>query len=289
VTGDITDAGTRAEWAELMDILRTCPDLRRRLSFVPGNHDVNIVDRSNPGRLDLPWSAAQALRKLRFILALDAVEGGRVHLVDRTSGALGPTLKDYLRADGRLQSLRTLAQNGSISGRWEMAKTWDAIFPLVQPPAQDESYGLLLLDSNAVSHFSLTNAIGIVNPSQLSAVKALLRKFAHRAWIILLHHSVVEYPDTSIRLKDRIGLALVNAPDVLAAIMPYASNVIVLHGHRHVDWIGSWRDLVLSSAPSTTLGTSGAEELRGSFHILELALVGEGGIRLVKAHRVEVA
>ena len=51
VTGDVTDAGTRAEWAEFIDLFRDYPELRDRLSFVPGNHDVNIVDRSNPGRL----------------------------------------------------------------------------------------------------------------------------------------------------------------------------------------------------------------------------------------------
>ena len=97
VSGDITDAGTRAEWAEFIDLLRGCRELRERLSFVPGNHDVNIVDRTNTGRLDLPWSAGPALRKLRFILALDAVQGDRAHVVDRVSGAPGPSLRDYLR------------------------------------------------------------------------------------------------------------------------------------------------------------------------------------------------
>ena len=65
VTGDITDDGTRGEWAEFLDLLRGYPELRARMTFVPGNHDVNIVDRTNPGRLDLPWSAGVALRKLR--------------------------------------------------------------------------------------------------------------------------------------------------------------------------------------------------------------------------------
>ncbi len=289
VTGDVTDAGTRAEWAEFIDLLRTCPELRRHLSFVPGNHDVNIVDRSNPGRLDLPWSAGQALRKLRVVLALDAIEGDRVHVVHRESGALGPSLKDYLRESKRLELLRALAQRGAIRGRWEMAKSWEAIFPLIEPPSGENGYGLILLDSNAASHFSLTNAIGIVSPSQLKALKSVLRNFPRSAWIILLHHSVVEYPDASISLKDRIGLALVNAPDVLAAVKPYASRVVVLHGHRHVDWIGTWRDVVLCSAPSVALGSSGTEKFRGSFHVHELALVGDGGIRLVKTERVEVA
>ena len=75
ITGDITDAGTRAEWAEFIDLLRVCPELRRRLSLVPGNHDINIIDRSNPGRLDLPWSAGQSLRELRVVVALDALAG----------------------------------------------------------------------------------------------------------------------------------------------------------------------------------------------------------------------
>jgi Calcineurin-like phosphoesterase len=101
VAGDITDAGTRAEWAEFLDLLRGCPELRARLSFVPGNHDVNIIDRTNPARLELPWSAGQALRQLRVVLALDAIQGERAHVVDRASGALGPSLRDYLRDGAR--------------------------------------------------------------------------------------------------------------------------------------------------------------------------------------------
>jgi 3',5'-cyclic AMP phosphodiesterase CpdA len=288
VTGDITDAGTRAEWAEFIDHLRNCPGLRERLSIVPGNHDVNIVDRTNPARLDLPWSAGQALRKLRFVLALDDVQGDRVHVVERMSGVLGPLLKDYLRTGGRLELLRSLAQRGAIRGRWEMAKIWDEIFPLIGPPPNEDSYGIILLDSNAPSHFSLTNAIGVVSPAQLKALKSVLGSFPRRAWIILLHHQVVEYPVPSISLRDRIGLALVNAPDVLATVMPYASSVLILHGHRHVDWIGTWRDVVLCSAPSTTLGSSGAGKYQGSFHVHELALGSDGGVRLMTTQRVQV-
>src|SRR5262249_3838000 len=92
VTGDITDAGTRAEWTAFFDLLRGSPEVRSRLSFVPGNHDVNTVDRTNAARLDLPWSSSQALRKLRVVLALDMIQGDRAHVVDRASGRLGPTL-----------------------------------------------------------------------------------------------------------------------------------------------------------------------------------------------------
>ena len=255
VTGDITDAGTRAEWAEFIDLFRGYPELRARLSLVPGNHDVNIVDRNHPARFDLPWSAGQSLRKLRVILALDAVQGERAHIVDRTSGTLGPSLKDYLREADRVDRLRGLAKDGTVRGRREMSKVWDAIFPLVEPPPVDDGYGIILLNSNARSHFSLTNAIGVVNPSQLKALKSILRASPRSSWIILLHHQVVEYPVSSISLTDRIGLALVNAPDVLSAIAPYASRCLVLHGHRHRDWIGTCRDVVLCSAPSVTMGS----------------------------------
>jgi 3',5'-cyclic AMP phosphodiesterase CpdA len=289
VSGDITDAGTRVEWAEFIDLLECYPELRARLSFVPGNHDVNIVDRTNPGRLDLPWSAGQSLRMLRVVLALDAVQGDRAHLVDRSSGALGPSLKDYLREGGRVELLQALAQRGTVRGRREMAKVWNAIFPLLEPPLEGDGCGVILLNSNARSHFSLTNAIGVVNPSQLNALKLILRNSPRRNWLILLHHQVVEYPVTSISLTDRIGLALINAPDVLAAIAPHAARVLVLHGHRHRDWIGTCGAVVLCSAPSAALGSEEEEMYRGSFHIHDVAFGAEAGIRLTTTERVQVA
>jgi len=288
VTGDITDAGTRAEWAEFIDLLRACPELRRRLSFVPGNHDLNIVDRTNPGRMDLPWAAGPSLRKLRAVLALDAIQGDRAQLVDPDSGALGPSLSEYLQEGDRAELLRTLAQRGTLRGRREMSKVWKAIFPLVEPPHEDERYGVILLDSNAPSHFSLTNAIGVVTPSQIKALKRVLQNNPHHAWIILLHHQVVEYPDASVSLSDRIGLALINAPEVLAAITPHASRILLLHGHRHWDWIGACGKVVICSAPSVSLGATGSDERRGSFHVHELALSQAGDLRLITTRRVKM-
>jgi 3',5'-cyclic AMP phosphodiesterase CpdA len=288
VTGDVTDAGTRAEWAEFLDLLRDHP-LRDRISFVPGNHDVNIVDRTNPGRFDLPWSARQALRRLRTVLALDALQGDRARVVDRDSGNLGPLLTDYLRENGRADLLRELAEDGTDAGRREMVKVWERIFPLVEPPKGSDRYGLILLDSNARSHFALTNAIGVVSPSQLKALKAVLLASPLSAWIVLLHHQVVEYPVASISLTDRIGLALVNAPDVLKAIAPHAGRCLVFHGHRHRDWIGVSRGVVLCSAPSATLGSQGEDEYRGTFYIHKITVGPAGSIRLGTPERVSVS
>lgn len=104
--------------------------------------------------------------------------------------------------------------------------------------------------------------------------------------MILLHHQVVEYPVAAISLTDRIGLALVNAPDVLDAITPYASRCLVLHGHRHREWIGICGGVVLCSAPSVTMGSQ--NEKRGSFYIHEFA-AGGGRIRLLRTERVKVS
>ncbi|HEX7962632.1 MAG TPA: metallophosphoesterase [Terriglobales bacterium] len=284
VTGDLTDAGTRSEWTEFLDLIHKFPELRSRLSFVPGNHDTNIVDRTNTGRPDLPWSVARALRKLRFVLALDEIQGDRAHLVDHKSGAIGPSLRDYLRDGERPELLRALAERGTVRGRRELYKVWDAIFPLIEPATNENGYGVILLDSNARSNFSLTNAIGVVNRAQLRALKSLLRS-TDSAWLILLHHNVVEYPVPGISLRDRIGLALINAPDLLSVINRHASRTLVLHGHRHIDWIGGAGNTVLCSAPSVTLGP---EKYRGRFTIHEFAVGSDGSIQLTANERVLV-
>jgi 3',5'-cyclic AMP phosphodiesterase CpdA len=288
IAGDITDAGMRAEWTEFIDLLRGCTALKERMSFVPGNHDVNIVDRTNPGRLELPWSPSQSLRKLRVVLALDAIQGDRSHIVNRNTGELGPLLSEYLREGNRMDLLRSLAERGTIRGRWEMNRVWDSIFPLVEPARDKNGWGVILLDSNANSHIALTNAIGFVNPPQLRALKSLLKQFPDNPWILVLHHQVVEYPGASISLIDRASLALVNASDVLAVITPYSSHVLVLHGHRHRDWIGKCGFLVLCSAPSTSLGSQ-LEKYKGSFLIHELTLDQNRNIQLTKSDHVKVA
>jgi 3',5'-cyclic AMP phosphodiesterase CpdA len=286
VTGDVTDAGTRDEWAEFLDLLQEYPEIRSRLYFVPGNHDVNVVDRAHPALIDLPWSTGQALRKLRVILALDEIQGDRVHLVDRSSGAPATSLRDYLREGKRAELLGELAQRGSARGRREVTKIWETIFPLVEP-ADDKTPGLILLNSNARSHFSFTNAIGVIDRPQLRALRSIFRNSPAHAWLVLLHHQVVEYPVTSIGLRDRIGLALINAPDVLAAIAPHAHRTLVLHGHRHRDWIGICGGVILCSAPSTALGSDG-EMYHGGFYIHEFDTGMGGSVRLIATERVKV-
>ncbi len=290
VTGDITDAGTRAEWVEFLQLLEGAPDLRRRLLFVPGNHDVNIVDRTNPGRLDMPSSVAQALRKLRVILAMDAIEGDCARLVDRASGQLGPCLAEFLRTGDRPMLLRELAENGSWRSRREILRVWNDLFPLVVPPSESqERCGFMLLDSTARRHFSLTNAIGVIGPGQLRAMRAVFRASRGTAWILLVHHHIVEYPIPSLGLDERIGVALVNAPDVLREIARHDTPVLVLHGHRHRDWIGTRGDMLVCSAPSVTLGDKGSTTEVGSFSLFDVEVTGNKRLQMSAFQRVAIA
>ena len=54
ITGDLTDAGRSAEWAELFAAFAAYPRLAELVVALPGNHDVNVVDRASPARMDLP-------------------------------------------------------------------------------------------------------------------------------------------------------------------------------------------------------------------------------------------
>src|SRR5215813_13772543 len=67
ITGDVTDAGRSAEWAEFLDALASHPRLSERVLVLPGNHDVNIGDRANPARLHLPTSPNRRLRRIRVL------------------------------------------------------------------------------------------------------------------------------------------------------------------------------------------------------------------------------
>ena len=73
ITGDMTDAGRSAEWAEFFDALGDYPQLTDRVLLLPGNHDLNVADRANPARLELPTSPNRRLRQLRHALRIEFV------------------------------------------------------------------------------------------------------------------------------------------------------------------------------------------------------------------------
>ena len=87
ITGDLTDAGLGTEWAEFLDVIASFPQLKNITFAIPGNHDVNIVNRANPAQFDLPTSPYRKLRKLRVLSALNEIQGSRIDVVDHTTSA----------------------------------------------------------------------------------------------------------------------------------------------------------------------------------------------------------
>ncbi len=66
------------------------PTIAERVLILPGNHDLNIVDRANPARLDLPTSPNRRLRQLRTLSAMQELQGNRVRVVDYGQAPSGP-------------------------------------------------------------------------------------------------------------------------------------------------------------------------------------------------------
>jgi hypothetical protein len=50
------------------------------------------------------------------------------------------------------------------------------------------------MDSNAETHFSFTNALGLVGMAQCRAAEAAMRAEPAARWLVLMHHHLVEYP-----------------------------------------------------------------------------------------------
>ena len=169
ITGDVTDAGRSAEWAEF-DALASHPQLAERVLVLPGNHDVNIVDRANPARLHLPTSPNRRMRRIRVLSAIGALQGQRVRVVDRATGRLGGSLAEAL--EPHLGEMTVFADTGRPRASRALTQLWTDVFPMVLPPDRDDGLGFILLNSNADTHFSFTNALGIITVSKPGGSKS---------------------------------------------------------------------------------------------------------------------
>jgi hypothetical protein len=156
VSGDVTDAGRATEWAEFLDVMVRHPVLAERMIILPGHHDLNIVDRLNPARLDLPFSPGKRPRQMRTLSAIAAVQGDRVRVVDFDSGKLDRTLAEAL--EPHRQRIAAFADSGGLRLSVGLGRLWDDQFPMVLPSATDDGLGVAILNSNAETHFSFTNA-----------------------------------------------------------------------------------------------------------------------------------
>jgi 3',5'-cyclic AMP phosphodiesterase CpdA len=283
ISGDMTDAGLSAEWAEFLDIVAAYPALTERMLILPGNHDVNVVDRANPARLDLPMSPVKTLRKMRALSAIAAIAGDRLHAWGVKGKTLGPALADALEL--RRREMEDFADAGGMRQSARLAKLWNDSFPLILPPAEEDGLGVALLDSNADANFSFTNALGMISAEQARRLTASLDAYPRARWIIALHHHLAEYPAPVHAFSERIGTALINGAWFLRVLRPYAARLVIMHGHRHIDWIGRCGELKLISAPSPVMAPP---DRATHFLVHSLAAAPDGSIRLLTPQRVDL-
>lgn len=284
ISGDVTDAGLASEWAEFFAAIASHPKLAERMLILPGNHDLNIVDRSNPARMDLPGSPAIRLRQLRMLSAMDAIQGGRVRIVDGRTHKLGKTLGEALAP--HRGAIGRFADTGRPLFSRRLAELWARAFPMVLPPREDRGLGVIVLNSNADTHFSFTNALGMISAEQMRGIENAAAQYPHAVWLIALHHHVVEYPWTAKTLSERIGTALINGNWFVRRLKPLAKRAVLMHGHRHVDWIGHCGDLVIISAPSPVMEVT--DEVATGFYIHTLAATNDGEIALLAPRWTEI-
>jgi predicted MPP superfamily phosphohydrolase len=284
VSGDLTDAGLATEWAEFLDVLARHPALASRMVVVPGNHDLNIVDRANPARLDLPLSIGKRLRQMRTLSAIAAVQGDRVRVVDPVSGQLARTLNEALAP--HRSSIAAFMENGGLRRSVRLRRLFDDQFPMILPPDTEEGLGIAILNSNDEAHFSFTNALGMISLEQERRLAATAAAYPRARWVIALHHHLVEYPMREVAFSERVGTALVNGSWFVRKLEPFASQTVVMHGHRHIDWIGSCGGLKIVSAPSPVMG--GPDDAPTHFYIHALARGPDRDLQLLPPERVEI-
>jgi hypothetical protein len=280
VTGDMTDAGRSSEWAEFLDLVARFPALKARMLIIPGNHDLNIVDRANPARLELPASPARLWRRLRNLSALAVVQGASARIPD-AEGSLDRTLNDVLGP--HREAMGAFSDAGGWRRRWALNVLWQEVFPMIRPPDGEEGLGVVLLNSNADTHFSFTNALGMMPLGQAQRLAAVTRRYPRARWIIALHHHVVEYPAPAKAFSERIGTALINGSWFVRELQRLGRRCVVMHGHRHVDWIGACGEVAIVSAPSPVMAPDDQDTW---FHIHTLVAAPGGGLSLSKPETV---
>jgi predicted MPP superfamily phosphohydrolase len=282
LTGDVTDSGRASEWAEFLAALEGFPALAARLLVLPGNHDINVVDRANPARLDLPTSPGPRLREMRSLSAIAAIQGERVRVADLRKKSLGRTLNEVLASWRAVIS--TFADRGGLRRSMRLSQLWAEVFPMILPPDREDGLGVIILNSTGETHFSFTNALGFISREDNQTIAIAVRTFPQARWIVALHHHLVEYPTRVHAFSERIGTALINGSWFVRQLQRLGRRAVVMHGHRHIDWIGHCGDLRIISAPSPVMEAT--DDQPRSFLIHNLAAGPDGALCLLAPERV---
>jgi hypothetical protein len=225
------------------------------------------------------------LRQLRTLSAIDALQGERVRVASAPGKAAAwVTLRELLKP--WQARIKAIADQGSVRETIALREPWIRAFPMILEPATPTGFGVVVLNSNAETHFSMTNALGLVSLEDTIRLKQALARHPNAAWVVALHHHVVEYPMPVTEFSQRIGTALINGSWFARELLPLARRLVVMHGHRHIDWIGGIGDLRLISAPSPVM--NGKDEEATYFLLHTIANDGRGNVALTKPERIDM-
>jgi hypothetical protein len=216
--------------------------------------------------------------------AVDALQGERVRLIDQTGRCLAGSLSEALKP--HRTEMAGFAEVGRPRLSRRLNELWAAVFPMVLPPDRNNGLGIILLNSNADTHFSFTNALGMISAEQVRGIEIAAAQYPQACWIIALHHHVIEYPKAAKVLSERIGTALVNGNWFVRRLQALGGRTVLMHGHRHIDWIGKCAGLSIVSAPSPVM--EAADDAATYFYIHTLAVENGGRFGLLAPERVVV-
>jgi hypothetical protein len=220
---------------------------------------------------------------MRTLSAMAAVQGDRVCVVDEL-GKPATTLNQALAP--HRSRLAAFADRGGLRRGAGLGRVFDDQFPMILPPDAADGLGVAILNSNAETHFSFTNALGLVSFEQAHRLAAAVGEFPKARWIVAMHHHLMEYP-MPVAFSERVGTALVNGSWFVRKLRPFAARIVIMHGHRHKDWIGACGAMKIVSAPSPVMGAT--DEASTHFHIHTLAVGLEGRLCLLPPERVQIA
>jgi hypothetical protein len=208
----------------------------------------------------------------------------RLRVMGAGAAEPGPTLAAALAP--QREAIMAFADQGGLRLANQLARVWGEVFPLILPPGDEEGLGVAILNSNADTNFSFTNALGLIPVGQALKLLAAFDHYPRARWIVALHHHLIEYPMPVAKFSERIGTALVNGSWFQRILKPYANRVVVMHGHRHVDWIGACGELKVVSAPSPVMAPDSKPT---HFYVHALGLGPDGGLALMSPTRIDLA
>ena len=280
ITGDLTDSGRRTEWLAFLRALRILRQEKKMIVAIPGNHDVNISDRFNPGRVDSPDGTFRLFRTLRMLKALAIIHRKNAVLIDdqgasRVDGGRPMTLQRFITKEISEDAKSLLSKPWCTRTRVKLQDKVDEVFPIFVLIDKKRNIGAILINSCAATHLSITNAFGYLGQRQLIKLRKFLKEHSNWSFFVLLHHDICLFEGIKSTRGDDAATVLANRGELLLILRKYRNRLVVLHGHRHIDANGEIAEIQVFSARSASLGGHDDSKKAG-FRILNFE-VGNGG------------